>query len=211
MNQVKQVKNLNNLSYFDKNTLSQFIALSDNSLYANIKRWLKSGELISLKKGLYVTADYLKSQKNISSYAEFIANKLREPSYLSLEYALQKYGILSDAVYGFTSVTLKSARLYKNHLGVFIYRNLKEELFDGYEIRQVDGCNIKMAGKAKALFDYFYYKLFRISDVDGALVQSFRLNYAELSRADLNEFARYCYLAANKKMLKLADIVRRLR
>lgn len=209
MNQIKKIKNLDHLSYFDKNTISQFIDLSDNSLYANIKRWLQAGELISLKKGLYVTKEYLKSRKNSSSYAEFIANKLREPSYLSLEYVLQKHGILSEAVYGFTSVTLKTPRLYKNQLGVFLYRNLKAELFDGYEIRQVDGYSVKMAGKAKALFDYFYYKLFRISDVDSALVKSFRLNLSELSGADLKEFARYCEVAENKKMLKLAAIIRR--
>ena len=57
MNQVKKLKNLEKLSYFDKNTLAQYIELSDNSLYANIKRWLKNGRIIQIKKGMYVTPE----------------------------------------------------------------------------------------------------------------------------------------------------------
>ena len=49
MNQVLKLKKLANLGFFDKNTLAQFMELSENSLYANIKRWLKSGVLIQLK------------------------------------------------------------------------------------------------------------------------------------------------------------------
>lgn len=211
VNQIDKIKKLSGLSYFDKNTLSQFIELSDNSLYSNINRWLKKGMLLQFKKGLYVTADFVKSQRGISAYPEFIANKLREPSYLSMEYVLQKQNILSEAVYGFTSVTLKSKRHYKNSLGVFVYRNIKEKLFNGYEIKQVDGYTIKTATRAKALFDYFYYKLFRISHVDNALVESFRLNYGELSKTDLDEFAWYCALTQTKKMLKLSGIVRKIK
>lgn len=211
MNQIDKVKKLNNLNCFDKNTLSQFVELSDNSLYANIKRWLKSGRLISLKKGLYVTADYLAAQRNMRSYTEFVANKLREPSYLSMEYMLQHYNIISEAVYGFTSVTRKSKRIYTNAFGVFVYRNMKETLFTGYVIQRIDDFQVKVATKAKALFDYFYYKLFRIPEVDAGLVASFRLNYDELTSAELKEFAAYCRLAQTKKMLTLMHIVRKAR
>lgn len=210
MNQVGKTRQLGHLSYFDKNTLSQFMDLSDNSLYANIKRWLKSGLLVQLKKGLYVTKDFVLSQKDVHSYIEFIANKLREPSYLSMEYVLQKYNILSESVYGFTSVTLKSRRIYRNKFGVFLYRNMRKELFEGYDIKQTDGFDIKVATKAKALFDYFYYKLFRIKDVDAELIKTFRLNYDELTKTELNEFARYCGAAKTEKMVKLAGIIRKL-
>lgn len=210
MNQLLKTKKLNNLSYFDKNTLSQFVEVSDNSLYANIKRWLKSGTFIPLKKGLYVTSDYILSQKNIASYTAFIANKLREPSYLSMDTVLQTYNIVSESVYGFTSVTLKSKRIYKNRFGLFVYRNIKKELFDGYEIKQMDDFNIKVATKPKALFDWFYYKLFRIKDVDAQLIETFRLNYDTFTATELNAFARYCETTQTKKMLKLPGIIRKL-
>src|SRR3990167_5793664 len=181
MNQVGKLKKLSNLSYFDKNTLSQFIDISDNSLYANIKRWLKSGVLIQLKKGLYVSADFFKTLKGLDAYVEFVANKLHGPSYLSTEYILQKHSMLSEAAYGLTSVALKSTRSYKNSLGIFMYRNIKPALFKGYTIREKDGFQITSATKAKALFDFFYYRLLRAEDVNDELIESFRLNYDPLT------------------------------
>lgn len=210
MNQVKKLVLLKGLSYFDKNSLSQVISQPTKSLYANINRWLQSGILIQLKKGLYVTADFVKSQKEQEAYTEFVANKLREPSYLSAEYVLQKYNILPEAVYGFTSVTLKSKRIYRNKFGVFVYRSIKKELFAGYDIQKINGFNIRVASKAKALFDYFYYKLYRVKEIDENLVRSFRLNYDNVSTSDLKEFKRYSLAAKTKKMNDLASVIRRL-
>lgn len=116
MNQVQNLKKLSRLSYFDKNTLAQFIELSDNSLYAAINRWVKNGKIIQLKKGFYVTGDYLDKMPEKEKYLEFIANKLKFPSYLSLEYVLQKYSVLSESIFSLTSVTLKSKRVFRNKL-----------------------------------------------------------------------------------------------
>lgn len=210
MNQVKNIEKLNNLSYFGKDTLSQFITLSDNSLYADIKRWLKKGVLIQLKRGLYVTGRYVLVQNNLNAYLEFIAGKIHEPSYLSLEYALQKYSILTESVFGFTSVTLKSRREYKNKFGLFAYRNIREPLFDGYQIVESGGFSINIATRAKALFDFFYYKLPGLDQIDARTVKSFRLNLDEFSRKDREEFERYCETAQTKKTARLAQVLRRL-
>src|SRR5262245_49587671 len=152
MKQVPNLVKLSSLSYFDKETLSQIIEVSENSLYADIKRWLKRGDLVHLKKGWYVTDAYLRSLADRDAYLDFLANKLREPSYLSLEYVLQKHGLLTEAVYALTSVTLKATRTYKNEFGVYFYRNIKEELFEGFRIVNRGGFEIKEATKAKALF-----------------------------------------------------------
>lgn len=208
MNQLSKIKKLSNLSYLDKNTLSQFIELSDNSLYANIKRWLKAGDLIQLKRGMYVTADYISGLNNKDAYMVFLANKLREPSYLSMETVLQNYNMVSEAVYGWTSVTLKTKRIYKNKFGAFIYRNIKELLFDGYEIKAVGGFDIRVASRAKALFDYLYFKLLKVREVDGRIIESLRLNWDEFPKNDLVEFTGYCELSHVGKMAKLPDIIR---
>ena len=94
MKQVGKLEKINNLSYFDIETLNQVINVSRNSLYANIKRWIKAGRIIQLKKGLYVTNQYINQVRNKQIYLEFLANKLKSPSYLSLQYVLQKYDIL---------------------------------------------------------------------------------------------------------------------
>lgn len=210
MNQVKNLQKLATLSYFDKNTLSQFMEMSDNSLYSNIKRWLKKGDLIALKKGLYVTSDYIRSLKTTKTYSEFIANKLREPSYLSMETVLQRHNMLTEAVFGWTSVTLKSKRIYKNRLGAFVYRNIKPVLFTGFEIRNEDGFDVRVARKAKALFDFLYFKLFKIKVITPDILDSFRLNFDGFSKTDLKEFAGYCQLSGVQKFIQLPTMIGKL-
>jgi predicted transcriptional regulator of viral defense system len=211
MNQAQKLKKLENLSYFDKCTLQQFMELGDNSLYANIKRWIKQGLILKLKNGLYVTNGYYVSRENKESYVEFIANKLREPSYLSLEYVLHTYGILAEAVYALTSVTLKSKCSYKNKLGRFSYRNLKPELFFGFDLCEKDGFQINLATKAKALFDYLYYKFKPVSVITRQAVAALRLNLEEFSKKDLAEFDRYVKKAGARKYLCLTKLVEGLR
>lgn len=208
MNQVKNLKKLAGLSYFDKNTLSQFINLTDNSLYGNIKRWLKQEQLWQLKKGLYVLPSYYQCLSDKESYKEFIANKLKEPSYLSLEYVMQKYSILTEAVYSFTSITPKSRRVYANKLGTFIYRQIKQDLFIGYTIKSNNGFEIKEATKAKALFDYLYLKNYRAPVISRELLDSYRLNLDELTSQDLKEFSNYCQITCVKKFLNLPALLR---
>lgn len=207
MNQLKNLKNLENLSYFDKSALSQYIELSDNSLYSNIKRWLNNNILIQLKKGLYVTSWYYNNLQNKEAYIEFIANKLREPAYLSLEYVLQKYSILTESIYAYTLVTLKSRRIYTNKFSTFIYRKIKEELFTGYSIKEYAGFEIKEATKAKALFDYLYFKNYQIPIIDKKLLNSYRLNLDEFTKQDFKEFSTYSKITGIKKFLDLPALI----
>lgn len=108
--------------------MQKVVQVKDNSLYANIKRWLKNSELIQLKRGLYVTKVYVANLINKQVYLEFIANNLKRPSYLSGEYILQKYGMLTESVFALTSITRKKTRIYNNNFAVFIYSNIKEIL-----------------------------------------------------------------------------------
>ncbi|MBF0106580.1 MAG: hypothetical protein HQM16_14795 [Deltaproteobacteria bacterium] len=210
MNQIKNLDKLGNLAFFNKTALMQVCQLSEASLYANINRWIKTERLVQIKKGCYVTRTYLLQVKDQDAYAAFVANKIREPSYLSLESVLQKNSILTEAVFSHTNVTLKATRVYVNRLGTFIYHNIKESLFTGYSITKVGDFFIKEASPAKALFDYLYYKTLDTPLINEALVESLRLNLDELKNKDLKEFAVYCRLAGTKKLLLLPKIIRRL-
>lgn len=210
MNQVKELKKLISLSYFNRNTLSQVVGGSENALYANIKRWIKNGVLIQLKRGLYVTPLYCDRIFNKNRYCEFLANKLKEPSYLSLEYVLQKHSILTEAVYALTSVTLKTKQRYQNQFGVFLYRNINERLFNGFRIVSAGGYQILEATKSKALFDYLYFRLLRMKNVDDGYLASLRLNLDALTVRDWKEFSQYCRDAGAKKFELLAKKLRGL-
>lgn len=208
MKQVSKLNELNNLSYFDSNSLSQIVDVSRNSLYANINRWLKRGYLIQLKKGMYVTREFMERHAGSDGYYEFISNKLHEPSYLSCEYVLQQYGILTEAVYAITAVTLKTKREYENRLGRFLYRHVQDRLFTGFEIVDRDEFQVKTATKAKALFDYLYLKFYRVTPLTKGLVASLRLNLEDFSEQDMQELGMYCALTRISKFEVLPETIK---
>ena len=210
MNQVNKIKKLENLSYFNKDTISQYVNAKTNTLSTDINRWIKNDILIQLKKGFYVTSNYYERLQNKTLYLEFISNKLREPSYLSLEYILQKHSILTESVYAITSITIKSSRIYKNKLGLSIYRNIKDILFTGFNIIESNGFAIKEATKAKALFDWMYLKLLRIKKFDLSLLESFRLNLENFKPKEFKEFELYCELTGTKKYLQLLSMIKKI-
>ena len=127
-----------------------------NTLDANIKYWLNSDDLIALKNGLYTFSEQYKNEVNKDAFLEYAAGQLVTPSYLSLEYIMSKYQLLSEPVRSITSVTNKSTREYKNKLGVFRYYTINPKLFCGYEAKFIDTAPIMVATKSKAVFDYLF-------------------------------------------------------
>ncbi|KKS82387.1 MAG: hypothetical protein UV58_C0010G0007 [Candidatus Wolfebacteria bacterium GW2011_GWC1_43_10] len=109
-----------------------------------------SGLFLKLRNGFYMIKD-----SHPSHY--LIANKLYEPSYVSLEKALSHYNIIPEVVYSITSVTTKISREYSTPLGVFSYQRIKKEAFTGYNLQQIDRAKVLYAEAEKALADYLYF------------------------------------------------------
>ncbi|MCD4773450.1 MAG: hypothetical protein K8R41_08725 [Bacteroidales bacterium] len=86
----------------------------------------KSGQLIRLKKGLYIVSQDITNQ---SISKELIANHLYGPSYISLENALSHYGLIPERVYNTCSVTTKRKKSYDTPLGNFNYSSVPEKYF----------------------------------------------------------------------------------
>jgi predicted transcriptional regulator of viral defense system len=140
-----------------------------------INRNLRSGLFQKLRNGYYLVKDSHPSQY-------VVANKLYQPSYVSLEKALSHYGIIPEVVYGQTSVTTKISREIVTPLGLFTYQRIKQPAFTGYSLRQVDSGRALIAEPEKALADYLYFvDLKRISLND-------RLNLKKIRRAKLLEY-----------------------
>lgn len=207
MKQVEKLKQLENLSYFDTETLAQLMELEGNTLYKNISRWTKQGLILQLKKGLYTTKSFYSKQQNPKDYLEFISNKLRYPSYLSLEYVLNKYQVLTESVFSYTSITQKSTRSYSNDLGTFSYRKINKSLFIGYSLIKQNGFEIAIATKPKALFDFLYLKLYRNSKISKSMIDDLRLNLDEFTKEEIKEFSDYCSTTTIDKFINLDKLV----
>lgn len=89
-----------------------------NSPKDKVSRMQQQGQLIRLKKGLFVVAPGV-SNKTLSM--ELIANHLYGPSYVSFESALAYYGLIPERVHLMRSVTLKRGRNFSTPLGEFEY------------------------------------------------------------------------------------------
>jgi predicted transcriptional regulator of viral defense system len=209
---INDLSKLNNLYCFNKQTLRNiFPDVNQVSLSKNISRWIKSGKIISLKRGLYMTkdmADEISSWNSEFGDITIIANVLREPSYVSLAQALSHYGVLTEAVFVSTSVTLKRGETYVNRFGTFKYYNIKESLFTGYKTEEIfTGNRIYFATKAKALFDFLYFRTELIhsygKDID--LVEDLRLNMDMFADSDYEELLSYLKIEKNIKLGKIIN------
>jgi hypothetical protein len=178
----------NNLPYFTKGTVvlsANRLGVKPIALSMALMRAVKTKELISFKRNYYVTADFYEKHKTEQSYLFFLANTFLQPSYVSLESALQHYGILAEAVnIAVTSVTLDLPREVSNSLGLFKYRQLSEDFFEGYtQIKKAFPYLI--ARPYKAIFDYLYYQTDRFRLYTTGTIEDLRLDLDDLEKEDL--------------------------
>lgn len=195
---------IDKLPYFNKVTLGVALGKSGQNLDYWIKTRLKSGEIIALKKGLFVSKNYLLKNSGNNDFYRYIANVIRLPSYLSLEYVLSINNLIPESIYTYTSVTSKSSRDYTNKLGNFSYRNIKKELFTGFEEIEIFDKKIYMATKSKALFDYLYLKPYKSRTVlKYDIEEGLRIDWDEFNQDDRKEFVSYVNLSKSTKMKRV--------
>jgi len=206
MEQIEQ------LPFFNKVTAGVALDKSGQNLDYWIKTRIKSGEIIALKKGLFVSKMYIarieESTGVYEKYTQFIANILRYPSYISLDYVLSLYGVIPEGIYVTTSITTKSGRLFSNKIGNFRYQNIKNKLFLGYQELDYKGNSIRLAYKAKALFDTIYLRSFSNSSLEYELTEGLRLNLDNFTKNDITEFKKYVELSDSRKMRKVLEILK---
>ncbi|HBS47819.1 TPA: hypothetical protein DEO28_01670 [Candidatus Dependentiae bacterium] len=99
---------------------------TDDARYALVKRVLKEGLLIRIRRGFYLIAD----KGKLPFIDEFeLALLIYGPSFVSLESALSYHGWIPEAVYTTTCVTTKRAKEFKTPYGIFSYEHIPSEIF----------------------------------------------------------------------------------
>ena len=173
---------------------------SRQALLNQLFRWQAEGLIIKLKKGIYQLND---ADRKLNPGIEFIANQLYGPSYVSLEFALQAYGLIPEAVFELTSVTTKKTMRIRNKRGNFTYQHIKPQAFRGFKQRKgPSGFTHFIAEPEKAVVDFLYLNLRKIPVSDTAVFEeSFRFqNTKSLKNSRLLAWAR---LFKNKKLSKV--------
>ncbi len=202
----KQILKLaGNLPYFGAADLAP---IGEKRTHLNIilSRYVKRGLMLHLRKNLYTTRTYLENAERrdvYSNYVEFIANKLYSPSYLSLDYVLYEHNMLTEIPRNITSVALRKTDSFSNELDTFIYHKIKEELFVGFEVIKKGDYSILKATKAKALFDFLYFRKRLL--VDRQAVEELRLNLDNFSKDDLKELKEYVEKEGSPRMKEILN------
>jgi len=115
----------------------------------------KDGQLIRLKRGLYVVDERV-SGKPVN--VQLCANHIYGPSYVSLHWALRWYGLIPERVFTMTSITTKRSRMFENPLGRFTYYQVKSDYFHiGIRSVEENGLSSLTASPEKALCDMILY------------------------------------------------------
>jgi predicted transcriptional regulator of viral defense system len=183
-----------------------FLAGSGESLSAlrlQLSRWVKSGKLIPLAKGLYTLAEPYRKR---TPHPFVLANAMRKASYVSLQSVLAHFGMIPEHVPTVTSVTTQRPARVDTPVGRFLFRHVKKSWFRGY--KQVDlgvGQKAFVATAEKALLDLVY--LTPGADSEGFLTELRLQNLGDLDRAVLVALAR---TSRSPKLRRAVQIIERL-
>lgn len=127
---------------------------SPSGVRRQLDRWVKSGRIIPLRRGVYM----LKNPHGTERAHPFLAaNLLAVPSYVSLQSALSYYGMIPEYVPVVTSVTTGRPEEVETPLAKYIFRHVRDNLFFGFGEREISyGQRVLIAVPQKALVDLLY-------------------------------------------------------
>lgn len=175
------------------------------SFLVQLNRWVKSGKLIQLKRGTYILNE-IYQKKAVNHF--YIANNLVWPSYISLEKALEHWGLIPEAVHEYTSITSKRPQSIKTKIANFSYRNIKSSLFWGYQSFTQSDLVYFIATPEKALLDLFYYHPGQITNnyLDGLRLQNTEILDLEKFYNFALKFKKQKIFNAHKKALNIIKL-----
>jgi predicted transcriptional regulator of viral defense system len=179
-----------------------------------ISAMLAKGDIIRIKKGLYILGDSLRRRPFCR---ELLANLIYGPSYVSLEYALYYHGLTPERVETITSVTCGRSRTFNSPVGTFSYRMIPMEAFrtgmDQVELD--DGRSFLIAIPEKALADRIVADrgagTSTQKDLHEYLLADLRIDQANLRILDPARLTVIARHYRSRKVKLLADLVIRMR
>lgn len=141
---------ISNLPIFNLNDIRK---IDPNFHRQQLIYWQNKGYIQPLAGGYYMLA----TKKVNEPFLFMLANKIYEPSYISLESALAYYHVIPETVLGVTSISSRKTNQFESEYGVFQYRSMKSSYLFGYKIIGTESnIKFKIAKLEKAILDYLY-------------------------------------------------------
>jgi predicted transcriptional regulator of viral defense system len=141
---------LQELPVFTLNDIRKF----NPDFYKEQLSYWKSKGFIKHFAGRYY---YFADQEIDEGLLNMMANKIYEPSYISLESALEKHHLIPESVLGITSISSRKTRQFQTSWGILRYQSIKPICMFGYAVVEVrENVKYKIAHLEKAILDYLY-------------------------------------------------------
>lgn len=164
-----------------------------------LNRWTQAGYLTPLCKGMYVFSE---AERTNTLDEFYLANKMYEPSYISLETALSFYGIIPERATVITSISTLKTNSFHNPIGHFEYRHVKPACFRGFKNFKRVGHLYLMAEPEKAVIDFLYLNLSRFDkNISKQLIESYR--FQEMENLNTDRMIEMAALFSSKKLMRV--------
>jgi len=177
-----------------------------------ISEWLKTGDLIRVKKGLYVFGKHIA----LSPYShQILANLIYGPSAISLSYALSFYGLIPERVTTITSITNKRNKSFSTPVGEFTYKYLSPAKYPvGIELSEGSSRHFLIASPEKALCDHIHLSdkkiiLKDVDSVDAYLFHDMRIDETALRSLKINNLSDICRIYADDRLTLLLTFIKK--
>lgn len=186
--------------------LNHFLDGTVAARYGMVNKALKKGELIRIRRGLYLLADKYRHKK-LSQF--FLASRIVPHSYVSLESALSYHGWIPERVTSVTSIlALGRTKNFITPFGEFHFYQLPvneyEFLTSVTRIEEIKGEPFFLALPLRALADYVYIKKINWSGLD-YLLQNLRIEVEELLKIQSSDFVEVKKIYRSKRVLNFLD------
>jgi predicted transcriptional regulator of viral defense system len=175
-----------NLPLFSRLDVTRVFGVTPIAAKFLLHRYAKKKFITRVKRGLYTFAG------ESSVPTPYLANKLYEPSYVSLEFALSYHRVIPETVYEITSVSTKKTQRFQAMNKTFSYRRIKKEAFTGYETARQGAFTFFIADPEKAFVDLAYLKTIRQKNV---------LDRFDKKRINKAKALRYAKLFGSEKLM----------
>ena len=167
------------------------------NVHRQLSRWTKAGRLYQLRRRVYALAPPF---QKVKPHPFLVANRMVQPSYVSLQSALSHYALIPEAVPVTTSVTTLRPCRWDTPLGSYAFRRIKTALFQDYRLLHVDDeQEAFVASPEKALLDLIYLEPGADSD---AYLEELRLQNLEV--LDLDKLQHQAELTGSPKLRRAA-------
>jgi predicted transcriptional regulator of viral defense system len=180
--------------------------VNPNTVRLQLSRWIRSGRIYQLRRGLYALAP---PYQKVKPHPFVVANLLQRASYVSLQSALAFHGLIPEIVYVTLSATTGRPERRETVLGIFEFRHIRRELLHGYNMMDLQnsqpGQQALVATPEKALLDLLYFQ-----PGGDTLVYLQELRLQALERLDMDKLHLQAESFNSPKMDRVVKLITRL-